>query len=209
MVFLGGNNSEIQPMNKVCTIWSEWGRAGERSHLKERRGGGLSCSLILIIHMKMMETQFAFCNLSFSCAIDLGIAVLWPRNEENSAFLEYEFSKVLVPRWQASDRIIQATFTASFITFVCFTCAFAYSVVPFVSALHLRQRPETVPWTHLPPTQAGEVGTAHQHSHSLQLSLWPWGRDGDHRQELRSLLLCVLGGEVPTTGLLSVGLHSF
>lgn len=30
----------------------------------------------LIIQMKIMETQFDFCTLSFSCAIDLGIAVL-------------------------------------------------------------------------------------------------------------------------------------
>lgn len=140
------------------------GRVRERSHLKERKGGGLSCSLMLIIQMKIMETQFAFCNLSFSCAIDLGIAMIWPRNEENPAFLECEFSKVLVPWWQTSalNRIFQATLTASFIiTFVCFTYAFARYVIQLVSALHLisRQWPETVPWIRLPPTQAGEVGT--------------------------------------------------
>lgn len=150
-------------MSKVCTIWSEWERIRERSHLKENKGGGLSCSLILIIQMKIMETQFAFCNLSFSCAIDLGILVLWPRNEENSAFLECEFSKVLVPRWQTSAlyRIIQVTLTAPFITFVCFTYAFAHYVIHLISALHLisRQRPKTVSWIHLPPMQAGEVGT--------------------------------------------------
>lgn len=89
--------------------------------------------------MKILETQFVFCNLSVRWAVDLGIAVLWPRNEKNSMFFECEFSQVLVTQWQTSAlyRIIQVTLAASFITFVCSTYAFAHYDIQLISTMHL------------------------------------------------------------------------
>lgn len=148
-------------MSKVFTIGMNEGEPEKVLIWKGVRE--LFCdSLILIFQMKIMKAQFANCNLSFSCAIDLGIAMLWPRNEENSALLRCEISKVLVPRWQASTlhRIIQAALTASFITFVCFTGAFAYSVIQLMSVLQVisRQRPE--PALAPSPCQAGAFPAA-------------------------------------------------
>lgn len=204
-------------MSKVCMIWSEWGRFGERSHLKKSKGGGLLCSLVLIIQKKIMETQFTFCNISFSCAIDLEIAMLWPRNEENCAFPDCEFSKVLVPCGQTSAlyRIVQPTLTASFITFVCFTYTVAHCVIQLISALHLisRQRPDLCPGSiSIPCKQERREPLANTVPCSSACSQKGCGCEGGTVTIIRNrgacCLLCVLRGEVLTTGILSVELHS-
>lgn len=204
-------------MRKVCMIGSGGGRFGERSYLKKSKGDGLLRNLVLIIQKKIMKTQFTFCNLNFSCVIDLESAMLWPRDEENCAFSNCEFSKVLVPCWQTSPlyRIVQATLTASFIMFVCFTYAVAHYVIQLISAPHLisRRWPEPCPVSiSIPRKQERREPVANTAPCSSACGQKGCGCEGGTVTSIRNLgawcLLCVLREEVPTMGMLSVELHS-
>lgn len=152
--------------------------------------------------MKIVKAQFASCNsifaqlqqLSFSCAICLGIAMLWPRNEENTASLWCEISKVLVPRWQC--QCSSQNYSGRPHSIFYHICLLRWRLCSLCHSAHVcaagDEQAVTPACPGCVPSQAGAFPAAQP------AGPWPRGRDGDPHQRAESL--CVLTGEVPTAG---------